>query len=299
MKKEIILSIIIPVFNSSQFLKTCIKSLCEQKLENYELIFVNDGSTDTSLNILELYKEKYNFINIINFEKNQGLSSARNAGLKVAQGEYISFVDADDFIEKDSLCEIKQIIDEYNTDLIVTKIDGFSDEYTKRSYIAPTLNEKCFNNYNIYDFFINLHKNNVGLGPCVRYFVKRNIVVKNKLKFENIFDEDQLWSLKLIINCSTVKLYYKNFYHYRLRKDSLSTNISLQRAKDLIKISKKIYKLQCKFPKWTNFIKLRSKYIYDKALNLLQLLHSDELKKFNDFINREKEIIELIRNIDI
>ena len=64
MKKEIILSIIIPVFNSSQFLKTCIKSLCEQKLENYELIFVNDGSTDTSLNILELYKEKYNFINI-------------------------------------------------------------------------------------------------------------------------------------------------------------------------------------------------------------------------------------------
>ena len=105
--------------------------------------------------------------------------------------------------------------------------------------------------------------------------------------------------MKLIINCSTVKLYYKNFYHYRLRKDSLSTNISLQRAKDLIKISKKIYKLQCKFPKWTNFIKLRSKYIYDKALNLLQLLHSDELKKFNDFINREKEIIELIRNIDI
>src|SRR5690606_23371492 len=96
-----ILSIIVPIYNVQDYLKTCIDSLFNQDLliSDYEVIAVNDGSTDASLAILESLKKTYNSINIIT-QNNQGLSGARNTGIKHAIGTYILFVDSDDYILK-------------------------------------------------------------------------------------------------------------------------------------------------------------------------------------------------------
>ena len=97
--KKIKVSVCIPVYNMEKYIEDCIKSLVNQTLKEIELIFVNDGSTDNSLNILNEYKKQYPDIIKVISQENKGLGGARNKGLELASGEYIGFVDADDFVE--------------------------------------------------------------------------------------------------------------------------------------------------------------------------------------------------------
>ena len=98
--KNIDLSIIVPVYNAEKFLKKCMDSIVEQETKyHFEVIAVNDGSTDKSIEILNDYKEKYDFIKVIN-QENGGAAKARNNGINNARGKYISFIDSDDFIDK-------------------------------------------------------------------------------------------------------------------------------------------------------------------------------------------------------
>ena len=99
-QSEDLVSIIVPVFNVEKYLSRCINSLVAQDYKQLEIILVNDGSTDSSMTICKEYEKKDNRIKIIN-QQNQGLSMARNAGLKLAHGKYICFVDSDDWVEKD------------------------------------------------------------------------------------------------------------------------------------------------------------------------------------------------------
>ena len=90
-------SIIIPVYNVEKFLRKCLTSLVEQTFQDREIIAVNDGSTDHSLDILREFEQKYDFITVID-QKNRGMSKARNRGLSLARGEYICFIDSDDYV---------------------------------------------------------------------------------------------------------------------------------------------------------------------------------------------------------
>ncbi len=96
------ISAIIPVYNSQQYLKNCLDSILNQDLQELELICVNDGSSDNSLNILNDYAKKDSRIKILN-QQNQGQGAARNKGIKAAKGEYLIFVDSDDMIESSSI----------------------------------------------------------------------------------------------------------------------------------------------------------------------------------------------------
>lgn len=100
--EKIKISVIVPVFNAEKYLKMCLNSLVSQTLKNIEIICIDDGSTDNSLAILDKFKSKDNRIKIIK-QKNYGVSMARNNGISEAQGEYIGFVDADDWVDKDFL----------------------------------------------------------------------------------------------------------------------------------------------------------------------------------------------------
>ena len=97
--ENIKVSVIVPVYNVEKYLHRCLDSIINQTLKEIEIICVNDCSTDSSLNILEDYKDKEDRIIIINHQKNLRLAAARNSGMKVAKGEYISFIDSDDYIE--------------------------------------------------------------------------------------------------------------------------------------------------------------------------------------------------------
>ena len=94
-------SVIIPIYNTEKYLRKCLDSVCNQTLSDIEIICVNDCSTDNSLEILEEYASKDNRIKLIDFKENKGAAVARNAGIDEAKGEYIGFVDSDDFIDLD------------------------------------------------------------------------------------------------------------------------------------------------------------------------------------------------------
>ena len=115
-------SVIVPVYNTEHMLKACIDSLLHQTLQEIELIFVDDGSTDGSLDLLHQYQQKDRRIRILSNKKNLGGAIARNKGLSVASGKYIQFVDSDDYIERDTLESLYRISEQNHAESTNCKI---------------------------------------------------------------------------------------------------------------------------------------------------------------------------------
>ena len=114
---DILFSIVVPVYNVEEYLEICIKSILRQSYGIFELILVDDGSTDHSSELCDMYKKKDNRIQVIH-KKNGGLVSARKAGVSIAKGDYAVCIDSDDWIDENHLLEIKKIIDAYSPDII-------------------------------------------------------------------------------------------------------------------------------------------------------------------------------------
>lgn len=122
-------SFIVPVYNTEKYLKKCLDSLVKQTYKDFEIIIVNDGSTDDSYKIIDNYNNKYNFIKVIT-QKNKGLSEARNSGVRKSAGDYLIFIDSDDYVEKDLLKNIdKKIGDVDVLRYQINKIGEHSKEY--------------------------------------------------------------------------------------------------------------------------------------------------------------------------
>ena len=127
------ISVIIPIYNSEKYLNQCIKSILKQTFKDLEIILVDDGSTDGSLEMCKEFARADQRIVIVQ-QSNQGVASARNSGLRIAKGDYISFIDSDDYIEQTMYEKISKIINRFHCDIImcdcVKEFDGFSEIYT-------------------------------------------------------------------------------------------------------------------------------------------------------------------------
>lgn len=128
-------SVIIPVYNAQQYLRQCLDSICQQTLQEIEIICVDDGSTDSSLHILQDYAKADSRIQILT-QKNRGAGAARNHGLRAAKGLYLSFLDADDFFEANMLEEAVKGIEAYEADFVVFESDQYHMD--TNSYIKPS-----------------------------------------------------------------------------------------------------------------------------------------------------------------
>lgn len=128
--KNKLLSIIVPVYNVEQYLSKCIESIIQQTYDNYELILVDDGTPDNSGLICDNYAKQFSQIKVIH-KANGGLSSARNAGLDIAKGEYIAFVDSDDWIEPTIYSDMIDCIEKYSCDLVECGINLVYENYVK------------------------------------------------------------------------------------------------------------------------------------------------------------------------
>lgn len=122
-KKSCFLSIIIPVYNSEEYLRECLDSCLNQDLayDDYEIICINDGSSDGSLSILKEYEKECSNLNVVSLERNRGVSVARNVGIEQAVGEYIWFVDSDDYIAYNVLKDLKDQIRKSKPDVLYVK----------------------------------------------------------------------------------------------------------------------------------------------------------------------------------
>lgn len=212
-----------PIYNVERYLEQCIESVLAQDYQNYELILVDDGSPDNSLDICTKYAKQYS--NIVFIHKiNGGLSDARNAGIKLARGEYLMFLDSDDYWEGTTiLSDLQKIITENNPDVIF-------------NYMSSVYPDKVLNNYlnrdkllgSFKEDFQGLYQDGIYLGFVWTKIIKREILLKNHLFFiKGRSFEDVTWSFFLTKYISSYAIYKNCFYMYRRkRKGSISSVVT-------------------------------------------------------------------------
>lgn len=305
---DIKVSIIIPVYNVEEYLEECLDSAVNQTLKDIEIICVNDGSTDNSLDILKKYERKYKNITIIN-QENKGLSGARNSGLKVAKGKYVYFFDSDDIIDVNLCKECYEISESKGLDILTFDASVFYDDDSLESIHKFNYNRKNILNEEVMkgeDYYNYCYLNNAYRSPVWITFINRGFLYKNQLYFyEGIIHEDELFTIKSIILANKISYIGKNFFKRRIRKNSIMT--TEKGYKDTIgyyTVANELYKF---YEKNLNNINQSTKsnllkhisQIYSASYNLSINLTNKQLKyEIIQSIKSKKDIYN-IRNIKL
>ena len=238
-----LLSIIIPVYNVEAYLKECLDSVYSQDLSECEVILIDDGSTDASLSILRDYESSFSQITILVSKENGGLSSARNAGLSRAKGEYVFFLDGDDYISKDAVSTIQSVIKQYPADIIY--LDCIATDKGKRLACFPFQYETGLEAMSLYSQF---QRSCIPILPnSVSYLFSLSFLKSNGLAFrEGLTHEDVLFKYQVFLSNGSISAVHVNdpFYIYRVgREGSISTNKKIKNFKDQQIIRKAVHHL--------------------------------------------------------
>jgi len=211
-------SVLVPVYNVEEYLERCLDSILVQKFTNIEIICVNDGSTDNSAKILEKYRKKDSRIIIIN-KKNGGLPSARNAGLEAAKGEYISFVDSDDYIDPNMIKKLHQVAVKDKSEVVICGAHIFPEEPRAEQWFYDKLSplKRRYEGYNPSIIF-----EDITTTPFLwRVFVKKELIDHYHLRLnENIsLGEDFAFQVKLYSRAKGISLIPDKLYHYMWHRE--------------------------------------------------------------------------------
>lgn len=283
-------SFILPIYKVEKYLEECIKSILNQTMNNYEIILVDDGSPDNCPKICDEYKNKYSCIKVVH-KKNGGLCDARNAGLEVAEGEYILFLDPDDYIENNYLEVIDKEIKDY--DFLVF---GFRNIYKNKTTKGFSINKELTKDETV-EFMLADDKY---CGYVWNKVYKHDIIKKFNLVFDTevTMSEDILFSYQYIEHAKSFKAIDNVLINYRQRKSSIiSKKIKEIEASTVVKTY--IYILS----KTKNEnVKIKIETLYMKAYYKYRkyIRHGDfdhilleKIKKedYSKFTSRDKKII--------
>lgn len=210
------ISVIVPVYNAEHFLNRCIDSILAQTYQNFELILVDDGSTDCSLKVLREYAEKDKRINVIS-QQNKGVSGARNTGLQIAKGEYFLYVDADDWIEENMLETLLSAGKRENADIIMCKSDHAE---TKTDVINTQTTEVESWNQNTQKYEFMKHKRLTGMlwNKLIRRSLSNEVWFNEKTGYGE--DAEFLW--KILKASQKMIVLNTILYHHVLEETSIS-----------------------------------------------------------------------------
>ncbi len=222
-------SVIVPVYNVEKYLPRCLDSLAGQTCADKEVILVDDGSTDSSGALCDEYASRYGFITTIH-QRHQGASAARNTGLAAARGEWLSFVDGDDWVDTDMLellqgCILATRADMYRFGYRHVKETGEEEQQTtvRRNSITSFDNERTL--FRFYSL-------NYGLLQTVwRGIYRRDIIRENRLSFTDtrrVFAEDTLFNYQYLLHTGKLVCLRHALYYYRARLGSLTTSTSMR-----------------------------------------------------------------------
>jgi len=231
-------SVVVPVFNIQEYISQCIRNILDQTFRDFELIIVDDGSTDRSGEICDRLASADERILVIH-KKNGGLSDARNDGMKKATGEYIIFVDGDDYIEPDALKQIHEgIAEASDPDVLVTRIRQVFEDRDSR-YMDPDMPIDLLKNAKKEDYIKWLFGKSDNTWPSVRYVVKRNLILKNGLRFrKGYLHEDIDWTSRLFLHAETFSCIDYYWYNHRKgRRGSITTTRNPKGLLDVIDIT--------------------------------------------------------------
>ena len=294
------ISVIIPIYNKSATLKKCIDSILNQEYQNLELILVDDGSSDDSFDICSKYAEKDSRVKVFKKE-NGGVSSARNFALKVASGEFVQFVDADDFLEKDMCSKLISAYFGNDFDVVVCSYKKHTEGKIKNKMSMDFECEKIAKFKNEFAF---LFENALFNPPWNKLYKREKINFLFDEKFS--LGEDLLFNLEYFKNCQKIKIISDCLYNY---VDESENSLNKSYGEDLLNKQIHLYesvKMFCKGTFQDTFLDgsidrvflkeiyyLLKKIVYQKDLS-----KKEKISKIKDVLER-KEIKEIPENLKI
>lgn len=232
-KTEPNVSIIVPVYNTSKYLERCLNSILSQDYSNFEIICINDGSTDNSLEILERYSRLDKRIKVIN-QANQGLSSVRNHGILIARSKYIMFVDSDDSIDKEMVGELYSSIIKDKSQIVISGYK-YLDENNMVLRESLVLQNSIIDKINFFEKTLSFE-----LSPsCCICIYKKNLFIDNKLFFTNgIYYEDLDFQYKAIFFSNKTSQINTRPYKYYKNRNSISNIVNQKNIEDMFLVLK-------------------------------------------------------------
>ncbi|MEA5099159.1 MAG: glycosyltransferase [Bacteroidales bacterium] len=276
------LSIIIPVYNVEKYVEKCLRSCAEQDLspDEYEIIVVNDGTKDNSLEIVERVAKDYSNITIIS-QKNAGLSAARNKGLSIAKGEYVWFVDSDDWIKKKCLKKIINKCIDDELDILAICAASVVDDLEKRVF-SYNINGIYNGNKVISDLYFQVSV------PCSIY--NRKYLINNNLDFyEGIFHEDSEFTPRSYYYAKRISFVDEIFYYIFHNTNSITRTINPKKAFDCIDVAISLSQFSRNV---SNECKDRFNYLISEninsGLNNISSMSDDKQKELNVYIYKNR-----------
>lgn len=291
MEKSPLVSVIIPVYNQESYVEKCLKSIVNQTYRNLQIIVVNDGSTDNSLIILNKYKEKDDRITIVS-KRNEGLAFARRDGLMIAEGEYVVFVDSDDYLLLSAIQDLVEISEKYQVDSVIGNYYRKFGLFLKKAHYEPSLPvNKVIRGKELMDkYYISFFGQNI-LPVCVCIRIYRKSVIDEAMQNECLYNkccrqmgEDEYFNVMLFPYMKSLYVTDKMIYVYRWGGMTSRYNKNLSGLFDFSDIR----------------IKLLDKYNYKKGYNFLfieykNILYSELLQRIQ-YLRQDKDtLIEYIR----
>lgn len=240
------ISVIVPVYNSEKYLSKTLESIAKQIFTNFEVIIINDGSTDGSIHIINEFCEKYFQFKCVNI-KNSGVSAARNLGISIAKGKYLAFVDSDDFIAPNFLYELYNSIEENNADIACCNYYIHWEKYNISIPNPFALSDRVSRADKILNIMIKDIR--------VHFYLwnklwKKSLFTDNNIKLPNMCFEDIVVATRLFYNAKKIVVKSDCLYFYTQHSDSLVNSISAKKFDD--------YMLA--FASIRNFLEIRQDY---------------------------------------
>lgn len=276
-------SIIIPVYNVEQYLEKCLDSVVNQTLQNIEIICINDGSTDKCLDILDKYASNDNRIVVIS-QENRGQGIARNRGIELAQGEYIQFIDPDDWIELNTTELLYNYSKKYNADYTEFLFDRYLED--KNDFYVP---QPSPYKENILYSNKNFEQNALEM-PLLTWnkFFKREFLIKNNIRYDDSkLGEDHIVTIKARILAQRIVFFNQALYHYRVNPNSSCNSISNTK----LEIFDVITRLKNELVQLGKFDSIKNNWS-DYIINfVLWNCHSVPQESIKEFDNKCKELL--------
>ncbi len=271
-------SVIIPVYNVENYLRKCLDSLVNQTLKDLEIIVVNDGTTDNSQEIIDEYVKKYPKKVVSIIQENGGQGTARNTGLLHAKGEYIGYVDSDDYVEENMYEELYKKAKEEDSDIVICGNNVVKENY---DFLSKEEVDKEFL---------------LGKMAVWNKIYKKNIIVDNKIQFRSkVWYEDLDFTMKVYFSSKKISYVDKPLYNYLLREGSTMNNNNIKRNLELIQAFDSLIDY-CKDKKIYNKVKDEIEFlcIYHMYIfAITRVLNTNNnykakiaiINKFRDYIN--------------
>lgn len=283
-----LVSIIVPVYNKEKYLAKCLNSIINQTYKNLEIILINDASKDKSLEICKLYQKYDSRIVIIDKKKNEGVSAARNSGLDIARGDYIGFVDADDFIKGNMYEIMVKYIDTYNVDFVQcgAVIDGKNFWYTDNDVTLFNNNDEIISHF-ISDYTVS--------SEVWNKLYKKEFIGNRRFDLKYSKNEDLLFVFDTVKEANKMLLTNRLLYYYEYGKDnSLTKDFSFKKDEGLfLYIDRLIEYIDKYYPKYNK--KLKNKLAAHYVYILRELLNSrsfkKEIKTIKEFVTKTKKFV--------